>query len=79
MEIDHFSTERRVLNEVLEHLGDPTTVTLHELAMENVFGDPGLRPAMLLVQQAGEAAAIAATLVRLALNAIPAPVEVVDG
>lgn len=72
---DHFKNERETLEKVLEQLGDPTTVTLHELAMDNVFGDPSLREAMSYAQLAGDSANVAAHLVRLALDALPAPTE----
>lgn len=71
--IDHFAKERETLTKVLEVLGDPTAVTLHEMAAENVFGDPTLRPAMLYVMQAADACAIAGTLVRHALENLPSP------
>jgi hypothetical protein len=75
MTTDYFKKERDILTEVLEHLGDPVTVTLHELVADNYFGDPGLREAMSYAQLAGDSANVAAHLVRLALDALPAPKE----
>ena len=72
---DYFKTEREALEQVLEQLGDPTTVTLHEMVADNVFGDPGLRETMRYAQLAGDSANVAAHLVRLALDALPVPKE----